>query len=71
MSSVSSVYRDSFVPLKPITRLAHQDEDRLYRYNEEVVEVIVVFDEGDSRIAIVENSKGEQFDVPMSDLERV
>ncbi|MEA3373753.1 MAG: hypothetical protein U9Q62_08705 [Campylobacterota bacterium] len=52
--------------MKPLSRSTHSD--RSYRYNEESVKVIVVFDEGKSQIAIVENSKGEQFDVPMSEL---
>lgn len=66
MSSASSTYNESPTPMKPLSRSTHSD--RSYRYNEESVKVIVVFDEGKSQIAIVENSKGEQFDVPMSEL---
>ena len=57
--------------MEPLTRSTRQDEGHNYRHNEEPVEVIVVFNEGDKRVAIVENSKGEQFDVPMSELRSV
>ncbi len=71
MSNPLYAHKESPTPLKPLTRPTHNDEDKSYRYKEEPVEVVVVFDEGNKRIAIVENSRGEQFDVPMSDLERV
>ena len=71
LNSSTSVHTESYIPSKPVTRMADQSEDRQYSYNEEPVKVIVIFDEGNNRIAIVENSKGEQFDVPMSDLDRV
>ena len=53
------------MPVKP---LARENDTSSYRYNDEPVSVIVVFDEGDRKIAIIENSDGEQFDVPMDDL---
>lgn len=68
MSDISSTFKENFVPLKPLSRSTQQNGDRHYRYNDEPVEVIVIFDEGDNKVAIVENSQGEQFDVPMSAL---
>ncbi len=69
MSSASSTFIECPTPLKPLSRSTH--EDRRYHYNEESVKVIVVFDEGKDQVAIVENSKGEQFDVPMSELRSI
>lgn len=66
MSDTAS-YRD-FVPLKPLSRSTRTDERKTYYYNDEPVEIVVAFDEGDEKIAIVENSHGEQFDVPMREL---
>lgn len=68
MSDISHAYKENFVPIKPLSRDTHPDETRTYFYNNEPVDVVVVFDEGKNKIAIVENVLGEQFDVPMNEL---
>ncbi len=67
MSDLAHTYKENFVPVKPLSR-ASNDSETHYTYNNQTVQVIVVFNEGDKKTAIVENSRGEQFDVPMDEL---
>ena len=68
MGNFSHSLNRTDAPLTSLSRASQESGQSSYYYNGEAVQVVVVFDEGQHKTAIVENANGDQFDVPMNEL---